>query len=88
MVSDEVKQLAQGVQNKLRDLIGSEKFVEVYKSVRMGLKQKRDGRKQAQKIVAAVDPERNAKRKQRMAAKHREHKRRKIMAMKIGRWMR
>nr|ACF86955.1 unknown [Zea mays] len=23
-----------------------------------------------------------------MAAKHREHKRRKIMAMKIGRWMR
>lgn len=88
VVSDEVKQLAQGVQNKLRDLIGSEKFVEVYKSVRMGLKQKRDGRKQAQKIVAAVDPERNAKRKQRMAAKHREHKRRKIMAMKIGRWMR
>jgi len=88
VVSDEVKQLAQGVQNKLRDLIGSEKFVEVYKSVRMGLKQKRDGRKQAQKIVAAVDPERHAKRKQRIASKHREHKRRKIMAMKIGRWMR
>ncbi|CAD6233099.1 unnamed protein product [Miscanthus lutarioriparius] len=38
VVSDEVKQLAQGVQNKLRDLIGSEKFVEVYNSVRMGLK--------------------------------------------------
>ena len=50
-----MKQLAQGGQNKLRDLIGSEKFVEVYKSVWMGLKQKRDGRKQAQKIVAAVD---------------------------------
>ncbi|CAD6233132.1 unnamed protein product [Miscanthus lutarioriparius] len=86
--SDEVKQLAQGVQNKLRDLIGSEKFVEVYKSVWMGLKQKRDSRKQAQKIVAAVDPERHAKPKRRMVAKHQEHKRRKIMAMKIGRWMR
>ena len=88
MVLDEVKELAQGVQNKLLDLIGSDKFVEVYKSFRMGLKQKQDGRKQAQKIVAAVDPERHAKPKRRMAAKHREHKRRKIMAMKIGRWMR
>uniref|UniRef100_K3XDN4 Uncharacterized protein n=1 Tax=Setaria italica TaxID=4555 RepID=K3XDN4_SETIT len=88
VVSDEVKQLAEGVRDKLRDLIGSEKFVEVYQSVRKGLKYKRDSRKQAQKVIAAVDPERHAKRKQRMAAKHREHKRRKIMAMKMGRWMR
>jgi len=88
MVSDEVKQLAEGVQGKLRDLIGPEKFAEVYRSVHKGLKQKRDSRKRAQKIIAAVDPERHAKRKKRIAGKHREHKRRKIMAMKMGRWMR
>ncbi|CAO2203839.1 unnamed protein product [Urochloa humidicola] len=88
VVSDEVKQLADGVRDKLRDVIGPEKFVEVYQSVRKGLKQKRDSRKQAQKVIAAVDPERHAKRKQRIAAKHRDHKRRKIMAMKMGRWMR
>ncbi|WVZ69932.1 hypothetical protein U9M48_018646 [Paspalum notatum var. saurae] len=88
VVGDEVKQLAEGVRNKLRDQIGADKFVEVYKRVRMGLKHKRDGRKRAQKLIAAVDPERHAKRKRRIAAKHREHKRRKITAMKIGRWMR
>ncbi|CAO2170436.1 unnamed protein product [Urochloa humidicola] len=88
VVGDEVKQLAEGVRDKLRDVIGPEKFVEVYKSVRKDLKQKRDSRKQVQKVIAAVDPERHAKRKQRIAAKHREHKRRKIMAMKMGRWMR
>ena len=88
MVSDEVKQLAEGVQGKLRDLIGPEKFAEVYRSVHKGLKQKRDSRKRAQKIIAAVDLERHAKRKKRIAGKHREHKRRKIMAMKMGRWMR
>ncbi|KAG2589626.1 small subunit processome component 20 homolog [Panicum virgatum] len=87
VVSDEVKQLAEGVQGKLRDLIGPEKFAEVYRSVHKGLKQKRDSRKRAQKIIAAVDPERHAKRKKRIAGKHREHKR-KIMAMKMGRWMR
>ncbi|XP_039847986.1 small subunit processome component 20 homolog isoform X2 [Panicum virgatum] len=88
VVSDEVKQLAEGVQGKLRDLIGPEKFAEVYRRVYKGLKQKRDSRKQTQKIIAAVDPERHAKRKKRIADKHREHKRRKIMAMKMGRWMR
>jgi len=88
VVSDEVKQLAEGVQGKLRDLIGPEKFAEVYRRVYKGLKQKRDSRKRTQKIIAAVDPERHAKRKKRIADKHREHKRRKIMAMKMGRWMR
>ncbi|KAJ1284067.1 hypothetical protein BS78_03G175200 [Paspalum vaginatum] len=88
VVSDEVKQLAEGVRNKLRDQIGADKFAEVYRRVRMGLKHKRDGRKRAQKLIAAVDPERHAKCKRRIAAKHREHKRRKITAMKIGRWMR
>ncbi|TVU34273.1 hypothetical protein EJB05_16104 [Eragrostis curvula] len=88
VVSDEVKQLAEGVRDKLRDLIGMEKFVEAYNSVRKSLKEKRDSRKQSEKIIAAVDPERHAKRKLRMAAKHREHKKRKIMAMKMGKRMR
>jgi U3 small nucleolar RNA-associated protein 20 len=72
----------------LCDLIGTEKFVEVYNSVRKGLKQKRESRKQSEKLIAAVDPARHAKRKLRIAAKHREHKRRKIMTMKMGRWLR
>ncbi|KAL6881997.1 hypothetical protein ACP4OV_011469 [Aristida adscensionis] len=88
VIGDDVKQLAESVRDKLRDRIGVEKFVEVYNSVRKGMKQKRESRKQSQKIVAATDPERHAKRKLRVAAKHREHKRRKIMAMKMGRWMR
>uniref|UniRef100_J3L1D9 Uncharacterized protein n=1 Tax=Oryza brachyantha TaxID=4533 RepID=J3L1D9_ORYBR len=88
VISDDVKQLADSVRDKLCDLIGTEKFVEVYNSVRKGLKQKRDSRKQSEKLIAAVDPARHAKRKLRIAAKHREHKRRKIMTMKMGRWLR
>uniref|UniRef100_A0A0E0JKH0 Uncharacterized protein n=1 Tax=Oryza punctata TaxID=4537 RepID=A0A0E0JKH0_ORYPU len=88
VISDDVKQLADTVRDKLCDLIGTEKFVEVYNSVRKGLKQKRESRKQSEKLIAAVDPARHAKRKLRIAAKHREHKRRKIMTMKMGRWLR
>uniref|UniRef100_A0A0D9V2B9 Uncharacterized protein n=1 Tax=Leersia perrieri TaxID=77586 RepID=A0A0D9V2B9_9ORYZ len=88
VVSDDVKQLADSVRDKLSDLIGTEKFVEVYNSVRKDLKQKRESRKQSEKLIAAVDPARHAKRKLRIAAKHREHKRRKIMTMKMGRWLR
>ncbi|BAS72890.1 Os01g0584800, partial [Oryza sativa Japonica Group] len=47
-----------------------------------------ESRKQSEKLIAAVDPARHAKRKLRIAAKHREHKRRKIMTMKMGRWLR
>uniref|UniRef100_A0A0D9YB09 Uncharacterized protein n=1 Tax=Oryza glumipatula TaxID=40148 RepID=A0A0D9YB09_9ORYZ len=88
VISDDVKQLADSVRDKLCDLIGTEKFVQVYNSVRKGLKQKRESRKQSEKLIAAVDPARHAKRKLRIAAKHREHKRRKIMTMKMGRWLR
>uniref|UniRef100_A0A453EZ34 HTH arsR-type domain-containing protein n=2 Tax=Aegilops tauschii subsp. strangulata TaxID=200361 RepID=A0A453EZ34_AEGTS len=88
VISDEVKQSAEVTRDKLRDLIGVEKFVEIYNSVRKDLKAKRESRKQAEKLVAAVDPARHAKRKLRMSAKHREHKKRKITAMKMGRWLR
>lgn len=88
VISDEVKQSAEVARDKLRNLIGVEKFVEVYNSVRKDLKAKRESRKQAEKLVAAVDPARHAKRKLRIAAKHRDHKKRKVMAMKMGRWLR
>ncbi|OMP06016.1 hypothetical protein COLO4_08386 [Corchorus olitorius] len=37
--------------------------------------------------MAVINPERNAKRKLRIAAKHRANKKRKIMAMRLERWM-
>jgi U3 small nucleolar RNA-associated protein 20 len=85
---DEAKQSAEVARDKLRDLIGVEKFVEVYNSVRKEVKAKREFRKQAEKLVAVNDPARHAKRKLRMASKHRDHKKRKITAMKMGRWLR
>ncbi|KAM0879606.1 hypothetical protein ACQ4PT_034126 [Festuca glaucescens] len=88
VISDEAKQSAEVARDKLRDLIGVEKFVEVYNSVRKDVKAKREFRKQAEKLVAVNDPARHAKRKLRMASKHRDHKRRKITAMKMGRWLR
>uniref|UniRef100_A0ACD5UJH9 Uncharacterized protein n=1 Tax=Avena sativa TaxID=4498 RepID=A0ACD5UJH9_AVESA len=88
VISDEAKQSAEMARDKLRDLIGVEKFVEVYNTVRKELKAKRESRKQVEKLVAANDPVRHAKRKLRMAAKHRDQKKRKITAMKMGRWLR
>uniref|UniRef100_A0A803Q1W1 ARM repeat superfamily protein n=1 Tax=Cannabis sativa TaxID=3483 RepID=A0A803Q1W1_CANSA len=62
-------------------------FVQVYSEIRKMLKTKRDKRKQEEKIMAVVNPMRNAKRKLRIAAKHRAHKKKKIMTMKYGRWV-
>ncbi|KZV29896.1 small subunit processome component 20 [Dorcoceras hygrometricum] len=87
VISDELKQLAHEVRESIRAIMGNH-FIQVYNLVRKNLKGKRDKRKRDEKIMAVVNPERNAKRKLRMAAKHRNHKRRKIMSMKMGRWMR
>ncbi|KAL0287544.1 UNVERIFIED_CONTAM: Small subunit processome component 20 [Sesamum calycinum] len=87
VVSDDLKQLAQEVSESIRDIIGMQNFVQVYSQIRKNLKVKRDKRKQEEKIMAVVNPTRNAKRKLRIAAKHRAHKKRKIMTMKMGRWM-
>ncbi|KAK6117548.1 hypothetical protein DH2020_048703 [Rehmannia glutinosa] len=67
---------------------GVQNFVQVYSQIRKNLKAKRDKKKQVEKIMAVVNPTRNAKRKLRVAEKHRAHKKRKIMAMKMGRWTR
>lgn len=87
VVSDDGKQFAQEVRDSIRDAIGVQNFVQVYSSVRKNLKTKRDKRRQGEKVMAVVNPMRNAKRKLRIAAKHKQNKKRKIMTMKMGRWM-
>ncbi|KAK9288950.1 hypothetical protein L1049_017421 [Liquidambar formosana] len=88
VIPDDVKQLAQEVCENIRNTLGIQNFVQVYSQIRKNLKAKRDKRKQAEKLMAVVNPVRNAKRKLRIAAKHRVNKKRKIMTMKIGRWTR
>lgn len=83
---DEVKQIAAEVRDKIRDVVGVDNFVQVYNQIRKSLKRKRESRKQAAKVLEVVNPMRHAKRKIRIAAKHRAHKRRKIMNMKMGQW--
>ncbi|KAM6544664.1 hypothetical protein CsatB_025400 [Cannabis sativa] len=87
LVSDDMKQLAQEVCDRVRQMLGVQTFVQVYSEIRKMLKTKRDKRKQEEKIMAVVNPMRNAKRKLRIAAKHRAHKKKKIMTMKYGRWV-
>ncbi|KAG1347740.1 hypothetical protein COCNU_06G015690 [Cocos nucifera] len=88
VIGDEIKQLALEVRDSMRDVLGVDDFVRVYNLIRKNLKVKREKRKQEQKVVAVIDPMRHAKRKLRIAAKHRAHKKRKILAMKMGRWQR
>lgn len=87
IISDEVKQFATEVRDSIRDAIGMQNFVQVYSLARKNLKAKRDKRRQSEKVMAVVNPMRNAKRKLRIAAKHKENKKRKIMTMKFGRWI-
>eukprot|EP00262_Sarcandra_glabra_P012786 TRINITY_DN3370_c0_g2_i1.p1 TRINITY_DN3370_c0_g2~~TRINITY_DN3370_c0_g2_i1.p1 ORF type:complete len:130 (-),score=21.29 TRINITY_DN3370_c0_g2_i1:295-684(-) len=86
VITDEVKQLAEEVRDSIRGILGVENFVQSYNLIRKNLKAKRDKRKHEEKLIAVIDPMRNAKRKLRIAAKHRSHKKRKIMTMKMGRW--
>ena len=83
-----MKQLAQEVCESIRDNMGMQNFVQVYSQIQKDLKAKRDRRKHEEKLMAVVNPVRNAKRKLRIAAKHRANKKRKIMTLKMGRWMR
>ncbi|KAF5740542.1 small subunit processome component 20 isoform X1 [Tripterygium wilfordii] len=87
VIPDDLKQLAEEVCRSIRDSLGIQNFVHVYNEIRRNLKAKRDKRRQEDKVMAVVNPTRNAKRKLRISAKHRDHKRRKIMSMKMGRWM-
>lgn len=88
IVSDDVKQRAEKACRKIEEALGYQKFVQAYSQIRHSLGERRDKRKREEKVMAAVDPTKNAKRKLRISAKHKAHKKRKIMAMKMGRWMR
>ncbi|KAL5994511.1 hypothetical protein ACLOJK_024564 [Asimina triloba] len=85
VITDEVKQLVEDVCDCIKKILGTENYVQVYNMIRKNLKVKRDKRKQEEKLMAVVNPMRNAKRKLRIAAKHRTHKRQKIMSMKMSR---
>ncbi|XP_059304794.1 uncharacterized protein LOC132056479 isoform X2 [Lycium ferocissimum] len=87
VISDDVKQMAEEVRGSISKVMGVQSFVQIYSHIRKNLKSKRDKRKQEEKVIAVVNPMRNAKRKLRNAEKHKAHKKRKMMAMKMGRWM-
>lgn len=87
VISDDVKQRAEEVRGSISNVIGVQSFVQIYSHIRKNLKSKRDKRKQEEKVIAVVNPMRNAKRKLRIAEKHKAHKKRKMMSMKMGRWM-
>ncbi|KAI3979780.1 hypothetical protein MKX01_013875 [Papaver californicum] len=85
VITDDLKQMAADILKKIKDIIGDDSFVRVCNEIRKNLKAKRDKRKNIEKVMAVINPMRNAKRKLRIAAKHRANKKRKIMTMKMGR---
>ncbi|XP_031478045.1 uncharacterized protein LOC116249069 [Nymphaea colorata] len=84
--TDEAKYLAEELRDSIRGILGMEEFVRVYERIRKNVRIKRDKRRQAEKVTAVVNPMRSAKRKLRIAEKHRAHKKRKLTLMKMGRW--
>lgn len=85
---DNVKKLAEDTCKKLENILGTQNFVQVYNLIRKNLKLKRNKRRQEEKLMAVINPMRNAKRKLRITAKNRANKKRKITTIKMGRWMR
>ncbi|KFK44281.1 hypothetical protein AALP_AA1G237800 [Arabis alpina] len=88
-ISVELKQLAEEVRDSVRDeCLGTQMFVQVYSEIKESLKRKREKRKLDVKEMAVINPERNAKRKLKLASKNKANKKRKIMRCKIDRWAR
>ncbi|KAM7258000.1 hypothetical protein ACFE04_013741 [Oxalis oulophora] len=88
VIPDEMIVRGQEVREKIRDKLGIREFVQIYGEVRKEVMAKRNKRKQEEKVMAVVNQERNAKRKIRNSAKRCANKKRKLSAMKMGRWMR
>ncbi|XP_023633717.1 U3 small nucleolar RNA-associated protein 20 isoform X2 [Capsella rubella] len=87
IITDELKQLAEDVRDSIRDKsLGNNLFVEVYSEIRNSLRTKREKRKREEKLMAVVNPERNAKRKLRLASKNKANKKRRMTSMKLSRW--
>lgn len=87
-MTEEDKMFSEGIRDSIRDDMGILKYVDVCNQIEKNLKAKREKRKHGEKLMAVVDPVRNAKRKLRVAAKHRANKKRKIMNLKMSKWMR
>ncbi|XP_028790587.1 uncharacterized protein LOC114746536 [Neltuma alba] len=87
VIPDNMKQLAEESLEKMQTILGTQNFVQVYNLIGKKLKAKRDKKKQEEKIMAVINPMRNAKRKMRISAKNRANKKRKIMTLKMARWM-
>ncbi|CAN8326706.1 unnamed protein product [Cochlearia groenlandica] len=89
IITDEMKQLAEEVRDSIRSkALGNQIFVEVYNEIRKSLITKREKRKREDKLMAVVNPERNAKRKLRLASKNKANKKRRVTSMKLSRWAR
>ncbi|KAL1222676.1 hypothetical protein V5N11_004427 [Cardamine amara subsp. amara] len=89
VISPELKQLADEVRDSIRDKsLGSQMFVQVYSEIQKSLEAKREKRKREEKLMAVVNPERNAKRKLKLASKNKANKKRRIMSSKMQRWSR
>ncbi|XP_045811204.1 small subunit processome component 20 homolog isoform X1 [Trifolium pratense] len=86
VVADNLKKLAEDTCGKIEHILGTQKYVAVYNLIRKNLSSKRNKRKQEEKVMAATNPMRNAKRKLKMSAKHRAYKKRKITTLKMGKW--
>ncbi|CAE5958438.1 unnamed protein product [Arabidopsis arenosa] len=89
VITDELKQLAEEVRDSIRDKsLGSQMFVQVYSEIKKSMEAKREKRKREEKLMAVINPERNAKRKLKLAAKNKANKKRRIMSNKMDRWAR
>ncbi|KAG5549083.1 hypothetical protein RHGRI_014451 [Rhododendron griersonianum] len=88
VISDDVKQLAQEALECIRDTLGMNTFAPIYTRIQKNLKEKRDRRKQREKLMPVVNPMRNAKRKRRIGDKNRVNKKRKVVTMKMIKWRR
>ncbi|KAJ4916552.1 ARM repeat superfamily protein [Raphanus sativus] len=89
VITDELKQLAEEVRDCVRDKgLGVQMFVQVYSEIKKSLEVKREKRRREEKIMSVVNPERNAKRKLKLASKNKANKKRRIMRCKMDRWSR
>ncbi|XP_058787152.1 uncharacterized protein LOC131661580 [Vicia villosa] len=88
VVADNLKKLAEDTCGKIENIMGTQNFVQVYNLIRKNLSLKRNKRKQEEKLMAVINPMRNAKRKLKISAKHRANKKRKVMTLKMRRWNR
>ncbi|CAJ1855344.1 unnamed protein product [Sphenostylis stenocarpa] len=87
VVSDNIKRLAEDTCRKLENILETHNFVQVYNLIRKDLKLKRNKRRHEEKLMAVINPMRNAKRKLRISAKNHANKKRKITTIKMRRWM-